>query len=58
MSNKTVKTDHGTVPKLTNDIKGVWKENIRLDLIAKKAYTIITSVELLPIGNGVALRHI
>jgi len=55
MSNETFKTDHGNVPKLTEENNPVWKQKIRGVLIAKKAYNIVTSVELLPLGNGVAL---
>jgi len=56
MSNKSFKTDHGNVPKLTEDNYPVWEQKIRRVLITKKAYKIITSVELLPVGNGVTLR--
>jgi len=56
MSNETFKTDHGNVPKLTEENYPVWKQKIRRVLIAKKAYDIVTGVELLPVGNGVALR--
>jgi len=56
MSNETFKTDHGNVPKLTEENYPVWKQKICRVLIAKKAYNIVTSVELLPVGNGVALR--
>jgi len=33
----------------------VWKQMIRRVLIAKKAYYSVTGVELLPVGNCVAL---
>jgi hypothetical protein len=56
MSNETFKTDHGNVPKLTKDNYPVWKQKICQVLIAKKAYDIVTGVELLPVGNGVTLR--
>ena len=56
MSNETFKTDHGNVPKLTEENYPVRKEMIRRVLIAKKSYNIVTSVELLPLGNGVSLR--
>ena len=56
MSNETFKTDHGNVPKLTEENYPVWKQKIRRVLIAKKAYNIVTGVDLLPVGNGVALR--
>jgi len=36
MSNETFKTDHGNVPKLTEENYPVWKQNIRRVLIAKK----------------------
>jgi hypothetical protein len=44
------------VPKLTEENYPVWKQNIQRVLIAKKAYDVIPGVELLPVGNGVALR--
>jgi hypothetical protein len=56
MSNKTFKTDHGNVSNLTEENYPVWKQKIRRVLIAKKAYNIVTGVELLPVGTGVALR--
>jgi hypothetical protein len=56
MSNQTFKTDHGNVPKLTEENYPVWKQKIRRVIITKKAYNIVTGVELLPVGNGVALR--
>jgi hypothetical protein len=56
MSNETFKTNHGNVPKLTEENYPVWKQKIRRVLIAKRAYNIVSSVELLPVGNGVALR--
>jgi len=56
MSNETLKTDYGNVPKLTEENYPVWKQMIGRVLIAKKAINIVTSVELLPVGNGVALR--
>jgi len=55
MSNETFKTDHGNVPKLTKENYPVWKQKIRRVLITKKAYNIVTGVELLSVGNGVAL---
>jgi len=56
MTNETFKTDHANVPKLTEENYPVWKQIIRRVLIAKKAYDILTGVELLPVGNCVALR--
>jgi hypothetical protein len=56
MSNETFKTDHGNVPKLTEENYAVWKQQIRQVLLAKKAYNIVTGVELLPVGKGVAIR--
>jgi len=56
MSNETFKTDHGNVPNLTEENHPVWKQMIRPVLIAKKACNIVTGVELLPVGNGVALH--
>jgi len=56
MSNETFKTDHGNVPKLTEENYPVWNQKIRQVLSAKKAYNIVTGVELLPVGNGIALR--
>jgi len=56
MSNETFKTNHGNVPKLTEENYPVWKQKIRRVLIAKRAYNIVSSAELLPVGNGVALR--
>jgi hypothetical protein len=58
MSNETFKTDHGNVPKLTNENYPVWKQKICQVHIARKAQNIVSSVELLPLGNGVALRHL
>jgi len=52
MSNKTFKTDHGNVPKLTEENYPVWKQKICRVLIVKKAYNIVTGVELLPVSNG------
>jgi hypothetical protein len=56
MSNETFKTNHGNVPKLTEENYPVWMQKIRRVLIAKKSYNIVTGVELLPVSNGVALR--
>ena len=56
MSNETFKTDHGNVPKLTEENYPVWKQKICRVLIAKKVYNIVTGVELLPVGNGIALN--
>jgi len=56
MSNKTFKTDHGNLPKLTEENYPVWKQKICQVLIAKKAYNIITGVKLLPVGHSVALH--
>jgi len=58
MTNETFKTDHGNVPKLTEENYAVWKQIIRRVLIAKNAYDILTGVELLAVGNGVALRPV
>jgi hypothetical protein len=55
MSKETFKTNHGNVPKLTKENYPVWKQKIRQVLIGKTAYNIVTSVVLLPVGNGVAL---
>jgi len=55
MSNETFKTDHGNVPKLTEENYPVWKQKIHGVLSTKKAYNIVTGVELLPVGNGVTL---
>jgi hypothetical protein len=41
------------VPKLTDIEEAVRKQKLRRVLIAKKAYNIVASVELLPVGNGV-----
>jgi len=56
MLNKTIQTDHGNVPKLTEVYNPVWKQKIRRVLITKKTYNIVTGVELLPVGNGVTLH--
>jgi len=56
MFRETFKTDHGNVPKLTEENYPVWTQKIRRVLIAKKAYNIVTSVKLLPVGNGLALH--
>jgi hypothetical protein len=45
MSNETFKTNHGNVPKLTEEDYPVWKQKIRRVLIAKKAYNIVTGVD-------------
>jgi len=55
MSNEIFKSSHVYVPKLTEDNYPMWEEKIRQVLIAKKAYNIVTSVKLLPPGNGVSL---
>jgi len=55
MSNETFNTGHGNVPKLTEENYPIWKQIIHRVLIAKKAYTIVTRVELLPLGDSVAL---
>jgi len=55
MPNETFKTDHGNVPKVTEENYRVWKQMFPRVLIAKKAYNIFTCVEHLPVGNGVAL---
>jgi hypothetical protein len=44
------------VPKLTEENYSVWKQKFRQVLSTKKAYKIVTSVKLLPVGNGIALR--
>jgi hypothetical protein len=49
-------TDHGNVSKLTKENYPVWNQNVHRALIGCKVYNIVTSVELLPVGNGVALR--
>ena len=56
MSNETFKSSHGYVPKLTEENFPIWKQKICRVLIAKKAYNIVTGVEPLPPGNGVALH--
>jgi len=56
MSNETFKTDNGNVPRLTEENDLVWKQKIRQVPFAKKANNIVTGVELLPVGNVVALR--
>jgi hypothetical protein len=43
------------VPKLTEANSPVRKQKIRHVLIAKKAYNIVTGVELLPVSNGFTL---
>jgi len=55
MSNETFKTDLGNVPKLTKGNYPVWEEKIHRVRITKNPYNIVTGVELLPVGNGVAL---
>jgi len=49
-------TNHGNVPKWTEENYPIWKQKIRRVLIPKKAYNIITGVQLLCVGNGVALH--
>jgi len=56
MINETFKTAHGNVPKLTQENYPVWKHKIRQVLITKKAYHITPGAQLLPLGNGAALR--
>jgi hypothetical protein len=58
MSNKTFKTFHGNVSKLTKENYPIWKQKVRQVLIAKKGYNIVTGVELLPVGNGVTLHFL
>jgi hypothetical protein len=53
MSNETLKSGHGDVPKQTAENYSVRKQKIRRVLIAKKAYNIVTGVEPLPPGNSV-----
>jgi len=55
MSHETFKTDHGNLPKLTEENYPVWKQNTRQVLSAKTTYNIVTSGEILPVGNSVAL---
>jgi len=56
MWNETFKTGHGNVPQWTEENRRVWKQMVCRVLIANTAYNIITAAELLPPGNGVALR--
>ena len=42
-----VKTDQGFVEKLTHDNYPIWKQKMRRILITKKAYDIVTGIELL-----------
>ena len=58
ISNETFKTDDGNVPNLPEENYPVGMQKIRRVLIPKKAYTIVTGVEHLPLRNGVALRPI
>jgi hypothetical protein len=51
MSNETFKTDHGNVPKLTEENNPVWKQQIRRVIISKKAYNILES----PVSNSYLL---
>jgi hypothetical protein len=55
MLNETFKSGHGYVPKLTKGNYPIWKQKICQVHIAKKAYNIVTGVEPLSPGNGVAL---
>ena len=55
MSNKSFKSGHGYVPKITEENYPIWKRKICRVLIAKKAYHIVTGVEPLPPCNGVTL---
>jgi hypothetical protein len=43
------------VTKLAKEKYPIWKKKFRQVLIAMKAYNIINSVELLPVGNSIAL---
>jgi hypothetical protein len=54
-SNELFLSSHGNVPKLTEETYPVGKQKIRQMLISKKAYNVITGVELLPPCNSVAL---
>jgi hypothetical protein len=56
MSNETFKTDQHNVPKLTEENWVVWKQTISRVLFAKTTYNIDTDVELLPVGDSVALH--
>ena len=56
MTTDSFKTDHGFIAKLTHDNYPIWKQKIRRVLIAKKEYDIVTGIEPLPVGQGVALR--
>ena len=55
MSNESFKTYYGNVPKLTEENDTVWQQKISQVIIARKAYNMVTGVELLPVGNSVAL---
>jgi hypothetical protein len=54
MSNETFKSGHGNVPKLSEENYPSCKKKTRQVLIAKKTNNIVTGLELLPPGNGVA----
>jgi len=55
ISNETFKTDYGNVSKLTEENYPVWNEKICQVLITTKSYNIVTSVEVIPVGNCVTL---
>jgi len=55
MSNEIYLTDQGNVPQLSEENYPVWKQKICRVLIAKRAYNIVSSVKLLPGGNGIAV---
>jgi hypothetical protein len=56
MSNETFKTDHGNMHKLGEENNPVRKQLICGGHTAKTPYNIVTSVELLPVSNGLTLR--
>jgi hypothetical protein len=56
MSNKTFKSGHSYVPKLTEENCPIWMQKMRRVLITKKAYNIVTCVEPLSSGNVATLR--
>jgi hypothetical protein len=56
MPNERFKSGYGYLLKLTVQNYPIWNQRFCRVLIAWSAYTIVTSVEPLPLGNGVTIR--
>jgi len=55
MPNEKSKTNHGIVPKLSEENNSVWMDNIHQVHIAKKTYNNVNNIQLLSVGNGIPL---